>query len=140
MDQRDAQTYAIIGAAMEVHRTLGHGFLEAVYQEALGVELEVRGVPFLREHPIPITYKGRLLGMPYRADFLCFDSVIVELKALSVLSGPDEAQVIHYLKATGRNRALLLNFGSPQLEYRRLVRVFHGSVPPVEQRSGRIQV
>ncbi len=137
MDQWDAQTYAIIGAAMEVHRTLGHGFLEAVYQEAMGVELEVRGVPFLREHLIPITYKGRLLGMPYRADFLCFDSVIVELKALSVLSGPDEAQVIHYLKATGRNRALLLNFGAPQLEYRRLVREVHGSALPAGQGGGR---
>ena len=90
-DKRDAQTYAIIGAAMEVHRELGHGFLEAVYQEALAMELRKREIPFQHEHPIPIAYKGERLGTPYRADFLCFETVIVELKALSALSGIEEA-------------------------------------------------
>jgi GxxExxY protein len=119
--ERDAQTYAIIGAAMAVHGSLGHGFLEPVYQEALGVELELRSIPYAREVAVPIRYRGVLLRTAYRADFICFDDIIVELKALPAISGIQESQVIHYLKATGLNRALLVNFGAPRLEYRRLV-------------------
>jgi GxxExxY protein len=119
--ERDAETFAIIGAAIAVHSTLGHGFLERVYQEALAVELALRAVPYAREVPIPIRYKGALLATAYRADFVCFEDVIVELKALATIGGVEEAQVIHYLKATGHKRALLLNFGSPRLQFKRLI-------------------
>jgi GxxExxY protein len=118
---RDPQTYAIFGAAMEAHRQLGHGFLEAVYQEALAVELAARQVPFQREVVLPISYKGHRLSCAYRADLLCFGEVVVELKALHQLTGVDEAQTINELKATGLHRALLINFGAPVLESRRLV-------------------
>jgi GxxExxY protein len=120
-DKRDPQTYEIIGAAMAVRRELGHGFLEAVYQEALAVELGALNIPFKREFPIPIQYKGQKLNTHYRADFVCFESIIVELTALAALSGTEESQILHYLKAAGFGKALLLNFGKPRLEYRRFV-------------------
>ena len=117
----DPQTYAIIGAAFEVHNQLGSGFLEVGYQEALAQEFNLRGIPYNREQPIPITYKGELLATVYRADFVCFNEILVELKALKTLSVFEETQVIHYLKATGLKRALLLNFGTPKLFHRRFV-------------------
>ena len=120
-DSRDPQTRAIIGAAMEVHRQLGPGFLEAVYQEALAIELADRRTPFQREQELPIDYKGRRLPCKYRADFVCYEDIIVELKALQLLSGTEEAQVLNYLKATSLGRGLLLNFGRPSLEFKRLV-------------------
>ncbi len=119
--QRDPETFAIIGAAMEVHRELGHGFLEAVYQEALAIELTIRKIPFQREVPLPVVYKGEKLICSYRADFVCYENVLVELKAISQLTGADEAQVINEMKATGIQRALLINFGAPSLEYKRRV-------------------
>jgi GxxExxY protein len=120
-DKRDTKTYAIIGAAMEVHRHLGSGFLESVYQEAMALELTARGISYRREVEIPVFYKGQRLNAFFRADFLCYDSVIVEVKALGSLSGIEEAQVINYLKATGYEIGLLINFGAESLEHRRLV-------------------
>ena len=119
---QDEQTHAIIGAAMEVHGQLGHGFLEAVYQQALALEFSDRQVPFRREVDLAIEYKGRVLACEYLADFLCFDSVVVELKALSQLVAAHHAQIINELKATGYPLGLLLNFGAPSLEYRRFIR------------------
>ena len=121
-DIRDPRTYEIIGAAMEVHRELGPGFLEPVYQEALAIEFELRGIPFRREVELPIHYKSRRLDTKYRADFICYDqAVIAETKALSTLSGNEEAQVINYLKATGIEVGLLLNFGERSLVHKRFI-------------------
>lgn len=120
-DERDSQTYAIIGATMEVHNQLGHGFLEAVYQEALAIEFAAREIPFVRKVAVAITYKGQQLTTCYRADFICFNEIIIEMKAQSALTGVDESQLINYLKATNYHRGLLINFGAASLQYRRLV-------------------
>ncbi len=117
----DPKTYKIIGAAIEVHRVLGPGFLEAVYQEALSVEFSTRLIPFQKEVDLPVCYKETILSTSYRADFLCYESVIVELKAISRLSGTEESQIINYLKATGTETGLLLNFGTSSLEYKRFI-------------------
>ncbi len=121
LTENDPRTFAIIGAAMEVHKQLGCGFLEAVYQEAMAIEFVKRNIPFRREVRLPIHYKGQLLATTYCADFICFDSVVIELKALAHMSGTEEAQVINYLKATGYEVGLLLNFGGRSLQHRRLV-------------------
>ncbi len=120
--ERDEQAYSIIGAAMTVHRELGHGFLEAVYQEALSIELVKTAIPHVREVELPVQYRGQLLNTGYRADFVCFDAVIVELKATNALTSRDEAQLLNYLKASGKEKGLLLNFGSSSLEHKRMVR------------------
>lgn len=117
----DPRTYSIIGAALEVHRQLGNGFLEAVYQEALAIELNSRDIAFVQEADLAVSYKGWRLRCSYRADFVCFGEVVVELKALRALSGVDEAQVINYLKASGHRTGLLLNFGTSSLEHKRFV-------------------
>ena len=121
VDARNPQTYAIIGACMEIHKQLGCGFLEAVYQDAAVIEFRLREIPFENEVSLPIRYKNILLPTHYRSDFVCFSDIIVEFKALSVLSTVEEAQVLNYLKATGFRRGLPINFGAPSLQYRRLV-------------------
>jgi GxxExxY protein len=123
---RDPQTYAIIGAGMEVHTTLGRGFLEPVYQEALERELLRRGIPYRREVEMPIHYKGEKLMSGYKADFVCYESVIVELKALNRISGIERSQLINYLKAQGRGVGLLLNVGSESLQYERFAFTLSG--------------
>lgn len=120
-ESRDLQTYAIIGAAMEVHRELGNGFLEAVYQEALAIELTARGIPFQQELSLPVVFKSILLKTSYRADFLCYGEIVVETKAISALTGNDEAQLLNYLKASKVKRGLLLNFGASSLQQKRMV-------------------
>ncbi|MCS6848661.1 MAG: GxxExxY protein [Anaerolineae bacterium] len=113
-------THAIIGAAMTVHSILGGGFLESVYHEALAYELRLRGITFEREIRLLARYKDIVAGES-RADFIVDDKVVVEIKAVSALTKADEAQIIHYLKATGKRVGLFINFGRASLEYRRFV-------------------
>ena len=116
------EVYAIVGAAIEVHKELGAGFLEAVYQEALELELQVRRIPFEAQKALKIKYKESELKKTYVADLICYDQIIVEQKALDRLSGTEEAQVINYLKATGVPVGLLINFGSHgKLQWKRFV-------------------
>lgn len=119
--ERDPRTYAIIGAAMEVRKQLGCGFLEPVYQEALAVEFSKRAILFDREVTLPIFYKNVRLDTPYRVDFICSEGIAVELKALAKLGGTEEAQLINYLKASGLAIGLLLNFGARSLGYKRFI-------------------
>ena len=121
MSQRDPKTYAIIGAALEVHQQLGCGFLGSVYQEAMALELLSRDIPFQREVELPVFYKGNKLSTFFRADFICFDEVIVELKAIKELTTIAEAQIINYLKITKMKKGLLINFGAESLEVKRYV-------------------
>ena len=121
VEQGDPETYAIIGAAMEVHRVLGAGFLEPVYRDALAFELADRAIEHVRELPLRIAFENRLIPSIYRADFICSGRVLVEVKALRSLSAREIAQVLHYLKATRLERALLVNFGAPRLEFKRFV-------------------
>ena len=117
----ESESYEIIGAAMEVHKELGCGFSEPVYQEALELEFLRRAIPHEREKQLQIYYKGVLLDKKYICDFICYGQIIVELKALSNLISEHEAQVLNYLKATGFRLGLLINFGGKSLEYKRLV-------------------
>ena len=117
------ESYKIIGACMEVHNTLGCGFLEAVYQEALAIEFEKRGIPYIREAELNIEYKGIILSKKYNADFICYDKIIVETKALTELLTVHQSQVINYLKATKLKLGILVNFGEESLNQIRLFRV-----------------
>lgn len=117
----EEETYQIIGSAMEVHRVLGCGFQEAVYQDALEIEFEEQGIPNTREALLVPSYKGRPLKRTYFVDFVCFDEIIVELKALSSITQDHYAQVLNYLKASGLRLGLLINFGAKSLEYKRII-------------------
>ena len=116
------ESYKIIGACMEVHKELGPGFLEAVYQEALALEFKRKGIPFKQEVRLEISYKGQTLSKYYEADFVCYDKIILETKAINELTGGHESQVLNYLKATKFKLGLLVNFGAESLEYKRLIR------------------
>ncbi len=120
-EKRDPETYAIIGAGMAVHCRLGSGFLEPVYHESLGIELEILGIPNQSEPPLTIRYRDRVLEKKYQPDYICYETVIVELKALSQLTEKHVSQVLNYLKCTGLTRGLFLNFGGDSLEYRHIV-------------------
>jgi len=121
MNEKDPKTYAIIGTAMEVHRVLGAGFLEAVYLEAITIEFNLRQIPSISQPSLPIAYKEQLLNIHYHPDFICFDEIIVELKASTGLTSIDEAQILNYLKASGKTIGLLINFGAKSLEYKRFI-------------------
>ena len=115
------ESYKIIGAAMEAHKELGAGFLESVYQEAFELELQKQNIPYEREALLNIYYKGVKLKKRFSADFVCYDKIVVELKALSTLSTDHEAQILNYLKTSGLKLGLLINFGSKSLQYKRLI-------------------
>ena len=116
-----SETYNIIGACYEVHNHLGAGFLEAVYQEALALEFDMQNIPYEREKTLTIAYKGKELEKHYRPDFLCYDAIIVELKALSAITTEHESILLNYLKASGLKVGYVVNFGEKSLKYKRMV-------------------
>lgn len=113
------EAYEIIGAAMEVHNTLGQGFLESVYQEAMGIEFSKRSIPFESQRKIQVKYKDVALEHYFVADFVCYDKIIVELKSVSAILPEHEAQIINYLRSTGFKLGILLNFNEESLFYKR---------------------
>jgi GxxExxY protein len=115
------ECYQIIGCCMEVYNHLGSGFREAVYQEALEMEFAEQDLPFEREKKMRIKYKQKILKKKYFADFLCFDQVIVELKAVSELTNLHKSQLFNYLKASDKRLGLLINFGADTLQYKRYI-------------------
>jgi GxxExxY protein len=116
------EVYAIVGAAMEVYNNLGAGFLEAVYQEAMEIETASRKIPALPEQRLYIEYKGMPLKKFYEADLICYEKIIVEIKAMDKLTSREDAQILNYLKATGMQVGVLINFGAHNdLEWKRLV-------------------
>ena len=117
------EVYRVVGAAIEVYNNLGPGFLEAVYQEAMELELTERGIPYCAKKPLQIRYKRWVLSKTYEPDIECFGSLVVELKAIDSLTTVDEAQLLNYLRATLHEVGLLLNFGASQrLQWKRMVR------------------
>jgi GxxExxY protein len=118
----EAESYRIIGACFEVYQRMGRGFLEAVNQECLAIEFTEREIPFASQHKLPIVYKGRTLEQFYKADVICYDEIIVEVKAVNRLVNEHRAQAIHYLRATGMRLGILVNFcAAPELEHDRPV-------------------
>ena len=118
----EEEVFAIAGAAMEVYYSMGIGFLEPVYQEALGIEFTRRGIPFERERELDIYYKGTKLSKKYVADFVCFDQIIVELKMVPRLTNIEVAQLLNYLKITKMRVGILANYGArPKLEWKKYV-------------------
>ena len=118
-----SEVFQIQGAIFEVNRHMGSGFLEAVYQECLALEVAERRIPFVAQRALPLTYKGQVLRQAYQADFVCFGTIIIEIKAVRELAPEHRAQVLNYLNATGLKLGLLVNFGSaPKARIERLAR------------------
>ena len=115
------ESYKIIGACMEVHKKLGSGFLESVYSEALELEFKKVAIPYEREKKLPVYYEDKVLNKYFRADFVCFNSIIIELKATKFLIEADQRQTVNNVKATKFKLGLLINFGTPSLTYKRIV-------------------
>ena len=121
-----SESYAIIGACFEVYNEKGCGFLEAVYQECLGIEFEYQRIPAIAKPLLALSYRGRSLKQTYEPDYVCFEKIIVELKAVSSLTDEHRAQLLNYLHATGFELGLLVNFGHyPGLEYERIAKTQH---------------
>jgi GxxExxY protein len=135
----ERETYAVIGAAMEVHNVLGYGFLEMVYQEALEMKFIDRGISYVAQKELPVFYNGRKFNKVYIADFIVFDKVIVEIKALDQLTSRETAQLINYLKATGSEAGLILNFGAEKLIWDRKVLTPLSPLHPHNPRYPRIK-
>ena len=121
------ESYAIVGACIAVHKELGQGFLESVYQEAVEITFNKEAIPFVREQELNISFNGQLLEKKFYVDFLCYDQIIVELKAVKALDQNHEAQVINYLKASNKPLGILINFGEKSLVYKRLINKYHNS-------------
>lgn len=113
-------TENIIGSVLEVHQTLGAGFLESVYEQALSIEFDLRKIPYKRQKSFEIIYKGRP-AKEFSCDFVVYDKIILEIKAIKIISEIEQAQVINYLKASGLKLGLLVNFGNNSLEFKRLI-------------------
>ena len=116
------EAYKIVGACFEVYKEKGCGFLEAVYQECMEIEQRLQSIPFVAKPPLLLDYKGTPLQTRYEPDFICYDKIILELKAVTELADEHRAQVLNYLKATGLQLGLLVNFGHyPKLQVERIV-------------------
>ena len=118
----EKESYQIIGASLEVHRELGPGFLEAVYQEALAIEFRKQSIPFCREKELRLYCKNVSLQKRYKVDFICYDNIIIEVKALCGLNSEHESQLLNYLTATKLKLGILINFGEKSLKYKRLIK------------------
>ena len=130
------EVYSIIGAAMEVHTTLGCGFLEPVYQEALEIEFSKRNIPNIPQKQLSIYYKDNLLKKTYIADYIAFEKIVIEIKAISHLSSLEEAQLLNYLKATDHEVGLLINFGAESLQWKRMVMSKKKKLAKIREISG----
>ena len=119
----EEETGKILNDCFEVHKELGNGFLEAVYQEALELEFKNQNIPYEREKLLPITYKGKLLEKEYYADFICYGKIVVELNAVAALTSSHKAQVINYLKASSNEIGLLIYFGTNSLKWERISKI-----------------
>ena len=117
----EEDTHKIIGACMQVHQKLGSGFLESVYQEALEIEFQKQKIPFIRHQKLPVLFEGKPLNKFFVADFVCYNSIILEIKAAGFFHPDNSKQVLNYLKSTNFQVGLLINFGQPSLKWKRFI-------------------